>query len=324
MKQTRVNEIMNRMTAFENDKYTRDEMLNEFFKLQKEMATIAFGETLSEEKRFYDISDHYSDKNRRNNRVSAQKMETFRKECGAATNYIKAEISGRKGESKAFYKLNYLLSTHSLRKNVEISNGNRKTEIDILVVTEKAAFIIEVKNTKRDIFIDEHGQYYRTGEFLKWDSDIGSKLAMREEFVKIAAEKAGIKNLKVEKVVVFTDNRVRVQNKCKSIRTCFLSQLTSVIDTYRGEKALTLENIETLLRAVDEMTTNSSYVPEIDINKFKADFAEIVATMDYETTTEPQMVWLKTWRTLVSSLTLRRVASLFLTIGTVAAIVRLV
>lgn len=320
MKTTRANEIMNRMTAFENDRYNRDEMLNEFFKLQKEMATIAFGENLSEEKRFYDISDRYSEKNRRSRKVSAQKMETFRRECGAATNYIKAEISGRKGESKAFYKLGYLLSTHRLRKNIEFSNGNRKTEIDILVVTEKAAFIIEVKNTKRDIFIDEHGQYYRTGEFLKWDSDIGGKLAMREEFVREAAEKSGIHNLKIEKVVVFTDNRVGVQNKCKSIRTCFLSQLTSVIDTYKGEKVLTLEKIESLLETVDEMTTNSSYAPEIDINKFKADFAEIVATMDYEATKEPKMIWLKTWRALVSSVTLRRVAAFLLTIGTMATI----
>lgn len=319
MKATRVNEIMNRMTAFENDRYTRDEMLNEFFKLQNEMAIIAFGDAQSEGKRFYDISDHYSDLNLSRNNKSEELVENFRRECGEATNYIKAEVSGRKGESKAFYKLNYLLSAHSIRKNIEIGDLSKKTEIDALVVTEKAAFIIEVKNTKRDIFIDADGQYYRTGEFLKWDSNLGAKLALREAFVRKAAEQAGIKNIRIEKIVVFTDNRVRVQNKCKSIRTCFLNQLTSVIDTYKGQKEMSLSEIDNLMATVDEMTTVTSYSPDINVQQLKADFAELVAMMDYpeETRTEEKMVW---WRTFFSAFSLRRAATLILTIGTIAAV----
>ena len=195
MKNTKVNEIMNKMPAFENSKFTRAEMLNEILKLQNQMAIISFGEAHSEGKRFYDIANHYSDMNRENGRVSTEKMMAFRKECCEATDCIRAEISGRKGESRTFEKLNYLISAHSLRKNIDIGNENQKTEIDVLVVTEKAAFIIEVKNTKRDVFIDENGQYFRTGEYLNWDSDIGSKLALREAFVRDVAEKAGIKRL---------------------------------------------------------------------------------------------------------------------------------
>lgn len=302
MKTTTI-EIMNRMTAFEEGKYTRVEMINEFFKLQNEMAAIVFGDAQAEGKRFYDISDHFADMNRVNRRIPIQKIEELRKECGAATNCIRAEISGRKGENKAFYKLNLLKSEHRIRKNVEIGDGTKKTEIDALIVTEKAAFIIEVKNPKRDIFIDEAGNYYKTGEFLKLDCDLGNKLEMREEFVRKAAEKSGIKNLKVVKIVVFTDNRISIQNKFKSIKTCFLSNLTSIVDTYEGEKVITLNEMDSLMESVDEMTTDSKYAPAIDINKFKADFAEIVTAMENKKT------WITTWRELVSSISHRKIAA---------------
>ena len=306
MKNTRANEIMNKMTAFENSKFTREEMLNELFKLQTEMANITFGEAFSEGRKFYDIANHYSDMNRENGRVSMEKMAEFRKECSEATDLIRGLISGRKGENRTFEKLNYLISAHGLRKNIEIGNENLKTEIDALVVTEKAAFIIEVKNTKRDIFIDENGQYFRTGEYLNWDSDIGSKLALREAFVRNVAEKAGIDNLKIVKIVVFTDNRIRVQNRCRSIVTCFLNQLTSVIDAYKGEKCIALNDIDSLMKSIDEMTTITRYAPRFDFEKFKVDFSEIVAAMDYPEDDEIKTIGWKTWREFFSSLTLGR------------------
>ena len=296
MKAARINEIKNNMTAFTNTTFTRDELLEEMIKLQNEMATITFGED-AEGKRFYEIARHYSEVNATKNHIADELVEKVGKKCNEISNLIRADISGRKGEGKAFSRLQYLLSQHGLRKNIEISNGDKKTEIDALVVTEKAAFIIEVKNTKRDIFIDAEGQYYRTGEFLKWDSNIGAKLNLREAFVREAAEKAGIKNLRIVKVVVFTDNRIRVQNKCLDIRTCFLNQLTSVIDTFRGNKVLSINDIESLLNVVDEMETKSSYEVKFDVESFKTEFAEMVATLEGYTDEEAKVTILDWQRT---------------------------
>ena len=296
MKNDRANEIMDRMTAFENDKYTREELLNEIFKLQSEMATITFGGCQAEEKRFYDISDYYTTINSSRNVVSDEMIERFRKECGEATNCLRGLISGLKGENKTFYRLGDLVSVNRIRKNIEIRNGNKRTEIDALVVTEKAAFIIEVKNTKRDAFIDENGQYYRTGEYLRWDSDLGSKLALREAYVRRTAKKSGIDNIQIVKIVVFTDNRIRVQNKCKDITTCFLNQLTSVIDTYQGENTMTLSVIDDYMKLIDSMNTVTRYEPGFDVQSLKRDFAEIASAMNYqeEPKAENRTVWWKT------------------------------
>lgn len=319
MTNARVNEIMNKITAFKKEMYNRDEILNELFKLQNEMAIISFGIDQAEGKRFYDISDYYSDKNREKRRGEDELVERFRKDCHELTNAIRGEISGRKGEAQTFKRLDFLTSVHSIRKNIEIGDGSKKTEIDALVVTEKAAFIVEVKNTKRDIFIDEAGQYYRTGEFLKWDSDLGAKLAMREEFVRTAAEQAGISNIKIVKIVVFTDNRISVQNKCKDFRTCFLNQLASIIDSFDGENTVTLTEIETLMAGIDGITSVSCYKPNVDIQTIKCDFAELVSTMDYpeEVASKTKTVW---WRELFSAISFKSAAAVLLTIGTVAAL----
>lgn len=280
MKATRINEIKRNMTAFTNTTFTRDELFAELIKLQNEMATIAYGPNAAEGTRFYEISRHYSEVNASKNHIADELVAKVDKQCNEISNLIRADISGRKGENKAFGRLNYLLSQHGLRKNVEISKGEKKTEIDALVVTEKAAFIIEVKNTKRDIFIDEGGQYYRTGEYLKWDSNIGAKLYLREAFVREAANRVGLKNLRIVKVVVFTDNRIKVHNKCLDIRTCFLNQLTSVIDTFKGQKTHTMTDVNNLLNEVDAMETKSSYEFKFDVETFKSDFAEMVATLE--------------------------------------------
>ena len=78
-------------------------------------------------------------------------------------NLIKAEISGNRGEYKAFKTLEYLQSQNKVMRNVELSHGETRTEIDALVITPKCLTIVEVKNTsKNNLLIDEDGNYYRT------------------------------------------------------------------------------------------------------------------------------------------------------------------
>ncbi|MBQ6416842.1 MAG: hypothetical protein IJJ65_11405, partial [Butyrivibrio sp.] len=46
--------------------------------------------------------------------------------------------------------------------------------------TPGAVTIIEVKNTAKNIFLDENGDYFRTGEYLRWDCNIAEKMTLKE------------------------------------------------------------------------------------------------------------------------------------------------
>ena len=76
---------------------------------------------------------------------------------------ISAEFSGNAGEQKVFRALDNLGCQNSVLHNVELEFDGRRTEIDAIVFTNHAIFIIEIKNSKKNIFIDENGEFYRIG-----------------------------------------------------------------------------------------------------------------------------------------------------------------
>ena len=57
-------------------------------------------------------------------------------------NLIRAEISGKRGEAIAFNSLRNLSCPHYILRNIELEDGTGRTEIDFLVITPKAIFII--------------------------------------------------------------------------------------------------------------------------------------------------------------------------------------
>ena len=58
--------------------------------------------------------------------------------------------------------------------------------------------------------------------------------------------------------------------------------------------------------SVDEMTIVTRYAPRFDFEKFKSDFAEIVAAMESPEETEIKAISWRTWKEFFSALTFRR------------------
>lgn len=60
-------------------------------------------------------------------------------------NLIKSEFSGNAGERKAFWSIDTIRCKKTVLKNVEFRNGEHRTELDGIVFTVKAIFVIEVR-----------------------------------------------------------------------------------------------------------------------------------------------------------------------------------
>lgn len=151
--------------------------------------------------------------------MADEELQRFKNGSKTFCNLIKAEVSGNRGEAKAFRTLQFILSKNIILKNVELSDGNLRTELDAVVITPSAITIIEVKNTAKNIFIDENGNYFRTGEFLKWDCNIAEKMSAKEELLRKVLAADSMNQIQIRSIVVFTDNRIEVQNKYSRIRT---------------------------------------------------------------------------------------------------------
>lgn len=281
-KAERVSEIIEAMKSFGKDKYQKSERLGEMFALQREIVELTFnGEHASTaDLKIWDVERHLEQMNQDCGNVAYEALQAFKNGSKTLCNLIKAEISGKRGEEKAFRALQYVKSKNIVLQNIELKDGDLRTELDAVVIMPGTIVIVEVKNTAKDIFIDENGDYYRTGEFLKRDCNIAEKMLTKEDLLRKALESKGIRNVQIRSVVVFTDNRIEVQNKYSPIRTCFVSQLAYIIDGFNGGQMMTDEEMDQIESAIKAAESKGAYPFGFDVQQYKKDFAMLMATLE--------------------------------------------
>lgn len=282
MKTNRVNELMANMKSFSKDKYQKNELLTEMFALQQEIVGLTFnGEHASTaDLRIWDVEKHLEQLNQDCGNVADEELQRFKEGSKTLCNLIKAEISGNRGEAKAFRALQYIHSKNIILKNVELSDGDRRTELDAVVITPGGVTIVEVKNTSKNIFIDENGDYFRTGEYLRWDCNIAEKMTIKEELLKKVLVDVGIEDVQIREVVVFTNNRIEVHNKYSRIRTCFVSQLAYIVDEFKGCTNMSDGEMEQIEGLIKEVECKEAYPFDFDVSKYKMDFATLMAVLE--------------------------------------------
>ncbi len=282
MNMNRVNELKANMNSFGKDAYYKNELLNEMFALQSEIVALTFNDDHAAigNLKIWDVERHLEQLNQDCGNVADEELKRFKDGSWKLSNLIKAEISGNRGEYKAFSKLDTLRTDHIILRNVELKDGDQRSELDAIVITPYGVTIVEVKNTSRNIFIDEEGNYYRTGEFLRWDCQIAQKMDVKEALLRKVLTDSGIENVKINRIVVFTDYRIQVQNKCESIRTCFASQLTYIIDGFKSADQLSREDMDNMEFLIRDAECREAYPVDFDVEQYKADFATLMAVLE--------------------------------------------
>lgn len=282
MKKNRVDDILTNIRAFSKESYHKSELLEEMLSLQAEIVRLTFNDdhASTADLRIWDVERHLEQLNEDCGHPADEELQYFKDGSKTLCNLIRAEISGSCGERKVFRRLEYLNSPNIVLRNIELSNGTLRTELDAIVITSKCLTIIEVKNTGKDIFIDENGNYFRTGEFLKWDCNIAEKMDIKEKLLRRAVTDTGISDLQIKCLVVFTNNRIEVQNKYHSIRTCFISQLNSIIEGFTLNDRYSEQLMQNLQQSIEKYSSQETYPFEFDVQKYKTDFATLMAKLE--------------------------------------------
>lgn len=278
----RKNEIVAAMKSFSKETYHKTEVLPELLLLQKELVELVFDEEHAAKGnlKIWDVEKHLEQLSESNKKVAAEEIAHFEEGCKEICNRIKAEISGNWGEEKTFQRLENMKCSGKVIRNIELKAENVRTELDGIVVTPKAIFVVEVKNTKKDIFIDEEGNYYRTGDYMRLDSNIGEKMFNKVSLLKRTLDMLDLPEIKVESVLVFTNNRIEVNNKYKEIQTCFLGQLPYIIEEYKGGSLYSEEDVKRICQAIKEARSKESYKYNFDVAQFKIEFANILSLLE--------------------------------------------
>lgn len=281
----KVTELVNKIKSFQKTKYCKADIEAELRALQKELLSLVFDEEhiLNANLKIWDAFNQLVAENEEKGGIATELLEILREDCKMFSNAIRAEISGNWGENQVFQRLTGLKGKYAILRNIELSDDRGRTELDMVVLTEKAQIIVEVKNTKKDVFIDEVGNYYRKGEYQSFDCNIKEKMNYRGELLgSVISEKLQEKGKEAHiiKLVVFTNYRMEIRNKCDELVTCFLSELPYLIDDYNGTFLYTEEDIDDMSEVISSSAESTEYKYEMDMQKFKEDFARVLVTLE--------------------------------------------
>lgn len=282
MEMNRVKELTASMKSFGKEAYYKSELLDEMFALQQEMVTLTFNEEHSaiSSMKIYDVEHYFEELNQKYGNSATKELNSFKKGAITLSRLITAEISGKRGESRAFSVLRDLKTVNRVLTNVELSDRYYRTELDAVVITPSGLTILEVKNTSRNIFIDEDGNFYRNGDYMTKDCNIAQKNDIKEKILREILRNNGINNVDIRTIVVFTDDNIEVHNKCPQVNTAFVKMLCHTIEQFRSKTRLSLENIKALDSIVNHSRCRTAYPADFDVNQFKMDFATLKVKME--------------------------------------------
>ena len=270
--------LLSSLKGLSKDVYSREELLPEMDLLEEEMAQIVFEDELdipSEYVHMSYIMKHLHEMNNEAGNVADQELKKLSRLAAIFSNHVRAQQSGITGEDKVEHYLGYMKSNHMVLRNLQLSDGVHNTEIDFLVLKQGVATIVEVKNSRRDVYIDSNGDMYKTGRYENFDSHLGAKMDFRAEIIQQLLKNAGFENMRIEKVVVFTNNRIQVQKDYRGFRVCFLSRLPHLIDDFYGTGVIQFtKHLQQMADYIQSKDLNEYYPFEMDVQEFKEAFVD--------------------------------------------------
>lgn len=116
---------------------------------------------------------------------------------------------------------------------------------------------------------------YKVGRYENFDSHLGAKMDFRAEIIQQLLKDAGFENMRIEKVVVFTNNRIQIKKDYCGFRVCFLSRLPHLIDDFYGTGVIQFtKHLQQMADYIQGKDLNEYYPFEMDVQEFKETFVD--------------------------------------------------
>lgn len=281
--QDKVNQIVKSMTSFQKKSYSKNERLEELFNLQSEVVKITFPEKddlFTSRLRLWDALNYLKAENTNSGCKANTEIKVFERDCSEIGWRIAAEVAGNKGEEKVYRRLQYKECPGIILRNLELSLEDKHTELDTVVITDNAIFIIEVKNTNLDVYIDEVGDQYKVSNHKKFDSKLGTKMIFRKQLVQQIANVVGLADAEIINLVCFTNSCIKIDNRCDELQTCTLGKLPYFIIEYQSQHSISVVDQKAIAEALTEASNQERYPMDYNIEEFKTNFARAIVAVE--------------------------------------------
>lgn len=107
-------------------------------------------------------------------------------------------------------------------------------------------------------------------------------MQIKEELLRKALATSGYGDIEINSVVVFTNNRIEVQNKFEGLKTCFASQLPYKVEGNRARVLFSDDDMDAIKECIEAAENKEAYPFEFDVEQYKSDFAILMAKLEDE------------------------------------------
>lgn len=276
-------ELLSGISSFEKNSFTSMQLANEYIKFEKEIVGLCFNEQHSHfgNLKVRDVNQHLIQLNTKCNNLLTNELNDFLSISKVVSNEIGKYTSGKFGEDKTFARLQTLGIKNVILRNIVLEFDGYKCEYDFIVITQRTIYILEVKNTRSGIKIDNKGNYYRKvkGEYIL-DSNIGDKMNQRRYVLEGVFRKKGYRDLSVKSLLVYTNYQADVINDYEFLRHVYLSELPNIIREDKNQLNYNTKDLEKMNSYLKAMHKEEVYDVEVDINQYKNKLCDILSKLE--------------------------------------------
>ena len=200
--------------------------------------------------------------------MEKQKTETSPLKNNAINYQILLYKIGEIGENKVLDELKYSFYPMHIFKDISINIGEFQCQIDFVILTKKAMYLIECKNTKFNVKIDKTGSFYLINEGKKNRTFSVLNQIERQKMI-LEQLDLGVEIKEMHPIVVYANEEtgIEIEDKdaLRGIDVINLDRLNSLI----REKEKDLKEIYTVEEI--EKIKNSLINPDIKNNDYEED-----------------------------------------------------
>ena len=184
--------------------------------------------------------------------MEKQKTETSPLKNNAINNQILLYKIGEIGENKVLDELKYSFYPMHIFKDISINIGEFQCQIDFVILTKKAMYLIECKNTKFNVKIDKTGSFYLINEGKKNRTFSVLNQIERQKMI-LEQLDLGVEIKEMHPIVVYANEETGIEIEDK--------------DALRGIDVINLDRLNSLIRE-KEKDLKEIYTAE-EIEKIK-------------------------------------------------------
>lgn len=266
-----------------NKTYTNEEILERLKSLEGLLLERVFETFYSESLRTHDLVDHLRSKAHDLGLEGEDTYAALIRDLERLGSTIGGMINGRRGELLAAKSLRCLRGDSMLLSNIALPNGGSFEEYDQVLIARSGVYVIEVKNYRNDVVIDDGGilhcglRSYNVGERMRekmhalWDAvRFSSDGYMTEE--------------DVHGMLLFVNNDASVTDHFHRVPVMRCGQIVySIEDANRCDEKLSWEDMVRIKSVLLARRTAAEFPMPLDENRVKGELEDFLDLVEAET-----------------------------------------